>query len=375
MKAKIFLVSQDLEKFKLIGDTLEHEGHKVMYNDIPATAVSKCKEEKFDLIFIDASIRDVKYEDIVKDFKKACPETEIIIVTSYAFPESIAMAEALDITGYLIQPLSVDKIKNTARRALKQGQLARENRRLLLAVTAAKKEWEATVDAIEDPIFVTDFDYTILRANLATFRELGTGVNDVVGHKCYEILHCSNHELDDCPGKRARDSGEPASETMLFRGLKKRMTCSVYPQVFAAGGGLVHYLCEPAINAEQQAETMAKYERLFDDARVPILLVSIEDYKVVDANQKAIELFKYEPEMIFDMDLEDLFAQSLRETVISNITNQTKDNEAPLKVKALDHQKNEIDVFVIANSIEIGENIYIQICVLPTNLLSGGRVV
>ena len=58
-------------------------------------------------------------------------------------------------------------------------------------MTAAKKEWEATVDAIEDPLFVTDFDYTILRANLATFQTLGKGVKDVVGKKCY-VFKASN---------------------------------------------------------------------------------------------------------------------------------------------------------------------------------------
>lgn len=375
MKAKIFIVSQDLEIVKLISDSLESEGHKVTSSDIPNTVIARCKEGNFDLVFVDVYIREIPYDRLITDIRKAHPDTEVVVVTTYAFPESMARGAALDIGGYLIKPLTQDKIKNVTNRALRQGKLARENRRLLLAVTAAKKEWEATVDAIEDPLFVTDFDYNILRANLATFRELGKGVNEVVGKKCYEIFHCSDHVLDECPGMRARDSGEPASETISFKGLHQRLNCSVYPQVFAAGGGLVHYLREPPVDTGQQAETLTKYERLFDDASIPVLFVSSQEYTVVDANQKAIELFGYSPEELSDIDLENLFIQSSRETAINNIVNQIEKKEGPLKTKVLDYNKNEIDMFIIANPIEIGKNSFIEIFVVPVDLFSNPKEV
>lgn len=375
MKTNIIIVSQDLDITKLISETLENEGHRVTSNNVPDTVATKCQEENFDLAFVDVHIREILYDRLIVDIKKISPETEVVLITTYAFPESMKETGTMDIGGYLIKPLTQDKIKNVTNRALRQGELARENRRLLLAVTAAKKEWEATVDATEDYIFVTDFDYNILRANLATFSRLRKGVNEVIGHKCYKIFHCSDRPPDDCPGKRARNSGQSASETISFKGLKQRLKCNVYPQVFATGGGLVHYLQESSVNAEQQAETMTKYERLFDDASIPILLVSSVDYKVTDINQKAIELFGYRPEEIFDMDLEDLFMQSLRETVINNIINQIKSNEAPLKTKILDNNKNEVDAFIVANSIEISDNSYIEIFVIPVDLLSGSRQV
>jgi len=373
MKAKILLISHDDDLTKLISNVLKKEGHKVTCSDVPSSAVTKCREEKYDLVFIDVYIREIAYDKLVGDVKKAYPESEIVLVTTYAFPESMAKGQVLDISGYLIKPLSEAKIRNVTDRALRQGVLARENRRLLLTVTAAKKEWEATVDAIEDPIFVTDFDYTILRANLATFQKLGKGVTEVVGKKCYKVFHCADHALDDCPGKNARDSGEPASDTVLFKGLKLRLSCSVYPQVFAGGGGLVHYLREPVLDTGQQAETMTKYERLFDDARIPILFIDSDEYKVTDANQKAIELFGYEPEKIFDMDLEDLFVDSLRETAINNIIQQVESEEPPLKVKVMDSNKKEIDAFIIANPVNIGSASYIELFVVPVDMLSGAR--
>lgn len=343
-------------------------GHQVATCEIPTTVVARCEEAQYDIIFIDALIHG--YDDIIGNIKKACPETEVVIVTSYAFPESMITSDALSIVGYLIKPLNETKIKNITARALRQGELSRENRRLLLAVTSAKKEWEATVDAIEDPIFITDFDYTIIRANLALFRRLGKGVKEVIGRKCYEILHASPHELDQCPGKRARDTGDPASETRMFAGLKQRYLCSVYPQIFASRGGLVHYLREPTVDIKQQAKTLTKYERLFDDAGIPIIFVSADELQVTDANQKAIALFGYAPEEILNIDLESLFTKPLRETIINNIVGQARHGEPPLKVKLLDHSMNEINAFVIANAIEIDKENFIELFILPVDMLS-----
>jgi len=327
MKAKIFVVSQDLNITKLISETLQNEGLIVSSTNIPGTALAKCRQELFDLVFVDVHIREVSCKQLITDIKKVSPDTEIIVITTYAFPESIVKGEVLDIGGYLIQPLTPEKIKSVTNRALRQGELARENRRLLLTITAAKKEWEATVDAIEDPIFVTDFDYNILRANLATFRKLGKGVTEVLGQKCYLIFHCSDSSIGDCPGRRARDSGEPKTDIMLFNGLRQRLNCSVYPQIFPVGGGLVHYLREPSISTEEQSKIMAKYERIFDDAALPILFVAVEDYRIIDANQQAIKLFGYEPERMFNTELEDLFTAEVRETAIAQLVKKIEGEE------------------------------------------------
>lgn len=365
MRGNIFIVSQDVRTTKLITDTLGKEGHRITSSSVPRTAVTKCREETFDIAFVNADLRKVAYDKLVTDIKRVSPETFIVVITTRTFPEATAKGEALDVGSYLIRPLSAEKILRVTEYALREGQLARDNRRLLSTVSKGKKQWEAAVDAIEQPIFVTDFDYTILRANLATFRMLAKGVNDVIGHKCYKLLHCSDRPPDDCPGKRARDSGEPVTDVVVFKGLRQRLNCSVYPQIFAAGGGLAHFLHEPPVSSEKQAEVMTKYERLFDDAIIPILLVDLEDNKVIDANLRALELFGRGPEEMADTDLEDLFIETFREQAVSNIVKQTEGKEGSLKVKILDSKRQRIDVHIIANLLEIGDNRFAEIFVIP----------
>ncbi len=373
MKAKILLISQDGKLVKQTSEALNEQGYVTVSPEKPSDARELYRKENYDLALIDVNVHETPYDRFVKDLRKNHPDTAIVLITGHSFPYNVIKGEVMDVDGYIVQPLTKEKIVISVNRAVRQNELVRENKRLLLIVTAAKKEWEATVDAIEDPLFVTDFEYNILRANLATFQGLGRGVKEVIGQKCYELMHCSKHEPDECPGKRARDSGEPANDTFSFKGLRRRMTCSVYPQVFPGGGGLVHYLREPASSTEQQAETMAKYERLFDDARLPMLAIDTEDYKVVDANQAAMIFFKYDPEQIFDVDVEELFAPSLRERVVDNIVKQIDNKENPLKVKIATSANEELDAFVIANRIEIGTRGLIQLFVVPLDLLSGGR--
>jgi len=369
MKAKIHIVSQNLEIIKTVSSALETEGHKVSSSNSAENCLKQCKVEQFDIVFVDVHLHGLPYNQLISDIKKVLIDTEIIVITSYAFPDVLIKAENRDISSFIIQPLEPDKVRNAVNRALRQSELIKENRRLLLAITAAKKEWEATVDAIEDPIFVTDFDYNILRANLATFQKLNKGVNEVLGHKCFEIFHCANNPLDECPGKKARDSGEPITDTIFFKGLKQRFTSSIYPQVFAAGGGLVHYLQEPVMTTEQQAETMTKYERMFDDAALPVIFIDLEDYKILDANYKALELFGRDPEKMLNTDLEDLFVESMRESTLNGIIKQTEGQKVFLKSKVLVNNKDEIDVYVVANPIEIKGSRYVEIFLIPKDVL------
>lgn len=367
MKANILIISQDIELTETTTKVLISEGHDVSVCSRPKQVISLIRENGFDVFFLDVHIRDAPYEKIVEVLRKVARDAVLVLITSYAFPD-VAKHDRPDIALYLVQPLTDDKIKNAVSRALRQASLSLENRRLLSTVTKAKKQWEATVDAIDDPIFLTDFDYNILRANLATYRRLGKGVDEVLRKKCYEIFHCSDHILDDCPGKRAMLSGEMASDVIRFKGFRQKLSCDVYPQVFS-GGGLVHHLHVPTVSYETQAEMMTTYERVFDEAAVPILLIDVDDYKVVDANQRALEFFAREPERMFNIDLENLFAATEGETLINNIMGQLAAPVSSFRTMVIDGRGKEKEVYVVVNGVSVRNRRMAEVLVVPIDLL------
>lgn len=369
MRSKIVILSADPERVRTISNVLAASGHQVFQARSGDEAMEMCKREHVDLVFVDSVQMAPNLLRIVPDLRRVIPDLETVAVVSPNYPEGIARAEAHDLTMFLFLPLSPEKIASTTARVLRHVELLRDNRRLLVAVTAAKKEWEATVDAIEQPIFVTDFDHTILRANLATFQALGKGVGEVLGRKCHEVFHCSTSPLETCPGTRARDSGEPAIETLYFKGIRRRLTCSVYPQVFANGGGLVHYLHEPVASTEQQAEILAKYERLFDDAGVAMLLVGRDDYKIADANQRAITLLGGDPERFINTDFEDLFPEDRRETVVHALVHGDQGGEPVFHRTRIGPTGGEADVWLMAHPLVIGVVEYLQVTLLRADQL------
>jgi PAS domain S-box-containing protein len=76
--------------------------------------------------------------------------------------------------------------------------LALENAILFSAVAKAKSEWETTFDAVTDLIVIRDRSHRILRANKAAFNRFGLKPSEMIGNRCYEMLHHSESPCEDC---------------------------------------------------------------------------------------------------------------------------------------------------------------------------------
>lgn len=68
----------------------------------------------------------------------------------------------------------------------------------------ANEEWGRTFNAISDLIFIMDKEHTIINANQAFFDVVHVKPEDVVGKKCYEILHKLNKPWPECPLEKTR---------------------------------------------------------------------------------------------------------------------------------------------------------------------------
>jgi PAS domain S-box-containing protein len=63
----------------------------------------------------------------------------------------------------------------------------------------ARKDWEKTVDAIEDWISIIDLDSIILRSNRSVEKYFQWRVQDAIGLKCCKLLHGTDHPVAACP--------------------------------------------------------------------------------------------------------------------------------------------------------------------------------
>ncbi len=82
-----------------------------------------------------------------------------------------------------------------------------ESTQLFEDVVRGRSQWEATFDAMTNGVSIHDRDFTIVRANRALARMLGTTVDQLVGRKCYEVFHDCGQPIPACPQARAFNDG------------------------------------------------------------------------------------------------------------------------------------------------------------------------
>lgn len=80
------------------------------------------------------------------------------------------------------------------------------------SILKAGKEWQNTFDSISDIIFILDKDNTIRRVNKIFLDAFGLKREDVVGKKCYELIHKSDKPWAACPHVKTLQDSKPHTE-------------------------------------------------------------------------------------------------------------------------------------------------------------------
>jgi len=78
------------------------------------------------------------------------------------------------------------------------------------ALVRRDSEWLDTVNALSDWICIIDLDFRIVRTNQAVKDFLGVAPEEVLGKRCYEIVHGTGGHIDHCPIPRMVQSGRRA---------------------------------------------------------------------------------------------------------------------------------------------------------------------
>jgi len=79
----------------------------------------------------------------------------------------------------------------------------RESRRKEEILVRSAEEWRTTFDAIPDFVSVMDTEFRILKANKTLSDFLGMDVRDLIGRKCYDLLHKTASPIPYCPLEKA----------------------------------------------------------------------------------------------------------------------------------------------------------------------------
>lgn len=130
-------------------------------------------------------------------------------------------------------------------------------------ILKAKKEWETTFDALIEPVFILDTNFTILRANKALSQRLGLTIDQVIGRKCHELMHDAEEPPADCPCRKMLQEGCCQSAEFPLEKLGCDFFVSVSPIVDDQGvlQGGVHV----AVDITERKEAEDEKSRLIEE--------------------------------------------------------------------------------------------------------------
>ena len=107
----------------------------------------------------------------------------------------------------------------------------------------AKKAWEATFDAIVDPLAIVDLGFRIVRTNLAHARYAQKDVRTLQGRLCHEVIFNRTAPCEGCPLQEIARSGEPGEAEVVDTLRGRTFRVSAFPKPKAAGGDVDSVVC------------------------------------------------------------------------------------------------------------------------------------
>ncbi len=167
----------------------EEDRYEILTETDPRKALARL-EAGLDLVITDLSMPEVDGLEILRRAKTANEEIQVVIMTAYSTVESAVVAMKLGALEYLIKPFSNDEMLLTVEKALKIGELRRENRELKARLRDATHMGEliGASDSMRQVFFVieraAESDSTVLvTGESGTGKELVARAIHYRGHR------------------------------------------------------------------------------------------------------------------------------------------------------------------------------------------------
>ena len=136
-------MDDELSMREFLSIALSRAGHEVVTADSGEQALERLSVEPFDLVITDLRMKETSGLDVLAKVRDSAPDTEVIVITAFATPETAIEAMKAGAYDYLQKPFKVDEILLVCHRALERHKLALEN------VTLRKKlEGQHKLDAL-----------------------------------------------------------------------------------------------------------------------------------------------------------------------------------------------------------------------------------
>jgi DNA-binding NtrC family response regulator len=127
---RILVVDDEPAQRELVCGFLRRHGFEVIEAGGGREAVSRFKQEAFDLVLTDQRMPDLSGLEVLEAVRSTSPETAGVIITAYGTIETAVSAVKAGAADYLTKPLNLDDLLHRVHRVRERQRLVTENREL-----------------------------------------------------------------------------------------------------------------------------------------------------------------------------------------------------------------------------------------------------
>ncbi len=155
------------------------------------------------------------------------------------------------------------------------------------------EDWQATFNAITDPICLLDREYRIVKYNRAMADLFEAGGQPLTGRFCYEICHSTAEPSSACPVFRMQQSLRRETSEMPIGDRLYEIVADPYLDAEGRLQGTVHILKDITARRHSEkkiSEREAMLQQILDTSSVAIFLVD-RSGRITHANRRMAEMF------------------------------------------------------------------------------------
>lgn len=300
---KVLLIEDNPGDMWLIREMLQEanpDSFEVAHTDRLSAGLARLAGEDPDLVLLDLGLPDSQGLDTLTRVVAQKPQVPIVVLTGLANEDLALRAVQFGAQDYLLKgQLNGPMLVRVMRYAMERKR-AQETQR------AAAQRWQTTFDAIGDAVCLLDPECRIVKVNQAMLDLVNQPAPEVLGRRCWEIMHDTPGPIDDCPLARMRQTGR--RETLILPVGDRWLQVTADPILNGTGAlaGAVHIITD--ITARRQTEeTLQKWAHIFEHAGWGIAVANPDSNVLGLMNPAFARMYGYTVEELTGRPLQEIY--------------------------------------------------------------------
>ncbi|RJP93705.1 MAG: response regulator [Desulfobacteraceae bacterium] len=342
---KVMVADDDPGELFAVSRVLKKAGYVVEEARSGPDAIAAARTFMPDILLLDVVMPGMDGIEACRRIK-ADPELKHIFVVLMSSinttPEYQARGLDAGADGFIARPFDTAEFLSRIRSILR---IKNEKNHAEKGRAQAVRNWDAMFNAIGQMTFILDPHHGIEDVNDAALIKTGLSREELIGKKCFELVHGTRQPPDDCPMVKLLRSGHQETAPMVIEEFGGDFLISCTPILDAAGKveRVIHVATDISVLKKTEndlKENEEKYRMLFKSASDAIFLVDVETMALLDANEAASRLYGYGHEEFLKMKATDVSAETEKTIRVIQVDAAT---EIPVRY----HRKKDGAVFPV----------------------------